>query len=385
MSHVGIPLQDPPPAPPPQGPRSRGRGTPAALLSVLLIGGVVVLVVLGFRFLWTEFGPREAEDYPGPGTGTVVVVVEAGDTVTDIASTLYEADVVASPEAFIEATDGDPRATSIAPGAYEMQQQMKAEDAFELILNPSARYESDVVLPEGLRIDQTVARTAEATGIPADDLWAVAEDPAAGLTLPDWAPNTGELRAEGFLFPATYGFAKDATALDVMQAYVNRFNEAAADANLANAEQTVGYSPYEVLTIASLIQSEGAPEDFGKVSRVIYNRLDPQTWGDTNGYLQLDATLNYARDEPTLKLSADELQADHPYNTYTRMGLPPTPINSPGEAAIAAALDPEDGDWLYYVTVNPSTGETKFTSDYDEFLTYKAELDAWCGANPGQC
>jgi UPF0755 protein len=385
MSHIGISMQDQPPTPPPRGSQQRGKGLPAAILSLVLLGAVAVGAFLVVRAVWGQFGPSTAEDYPGPGSGSVVIVVAQGDTVTDIANTLTEADVVASPEAFVRATQGDARATSIAPGAYEMQQQMAAADAFELILDPAARYESNVVLPEGLRIDQTVSRTTEATDIPADALWSVLRDPAQGLVLPEWAPDEGDLRAEGFLFPATYGIAKDADALQVLQAYVDRFNESADALGLANAEQAVGYSPYEVLTIASLVQSEGRPDDFGKVARVIYNRLDPDTWGDTFGYLQLDATINYANAESQLNISSDQLREDGPYNTYTRQGLPPTPINSPGDAAIAAALAPDDGDWLYYVTVDPSTGETKFTDNYDEFLGYKEEFQQWCSDNPGQC
>jgi UPF0755 protein len=385
MSHIGIPMQDQPPTQPPRRSRHRGSGLPAAILSIVLIGALAVAGYLVFRSLWGQFGPQAAEDYPGPGTGSVIVVVQPGDTVTNIANTLYEADVVASPEAFIQATDGDPRATSIGPGAYDLRQQMKAVDAFELILDPASRYESNVVLPEGLRIDQTVERTSEATELPQDALWSVLKNPAEGLVLPSWAPNTGDLRAEGFLFPATYGIAKDASAQQVLQAYVDRFTESADALGLANAEQAVGFSPYEVLIIASLVQSEGLPDDFGKVARVIYNRLDPDTWGETYGYLQLDATINYANAESKLNISSQQLQEDGPYNTYTRQGLPPTPINSPGDAAIAAALSPEDGDWLYYVTVNPISGETKFTDDYDEFLEYKAQFQQWCSDNPGQC
>ncbi len=385
MSHIGISMRDQSPTPPPRGSRQRGMGLPAAMLSILLIGGVGVALFLGGKAVWDRFGPTSAEDYPGPGSGSVVVVVEPGDTVTDIANSLFTADVVASPGAFVQATNGDERATTIAPGAYEMQEQMSGAQAFELILDPSARYESQVVLPEGLRIDQVVDRTSEATGLPQDALWQIFRDPAQGLQLPEWAPPTGELRAEGFLFPATYGVAKDATALQVLQGYVDRFGESAEAVGLENAEQLAGKTPYEVLVIASLVQSEGLPQDFGKVARVIYNRLDPATWGDTNGFLQLDATINYALAESNIALSSEQLQEDGPYNTYTRPGLPPTPINSPGEAAMMAALSPEDGDWLYYVTVNPDTGDTRFTDDYDEFLGYKAEFQQWCADNPDKC
>lgn len=385
MSHIGISMQDQPSSPPPRRSRQKGKGLPAALLSLLLLGGLAVGGFVVVSEVWERFGPSTAADYPGPGEGSAIVVVEQGDTVTNIANSLFQADVVASPEAFIETTTGDPRATTIAPGAYELMQQMAAKDAFELILDPSSRYETNLVLPEGFRIDQSVDRTSEATEIPGDALWKVLRDPAQGLVLPDWAPNEGDLRAEGFLFPATYGVAKDADALEVLQGYVDRFSESADALGLENAESAVGFSPYEVLIVASLVQAEGRPDDFGKVARVIYNRLDSETWGETYGFLQLDATINYANAEADLNLSNEQLQSDGPYNTYTRQGLPPTPISSPGDAAIAAALSPEDGDWLYYVTVNPASGETKFTSSYQEFLGFKAQFQQWCRDNPGQC
>ncbi len=122
--------------------------------------------------------------------------------------------------------------------------------------------------------------------------------------------------------------------------------------------------------MASLVQAEGQPADFAKVSRVIYNRLDQGM------KLQLDATVNYALGRSTLKLTNQDITVDSPYNTYKVTGLPPTPINSPGEQALEAALAPAAGDWLYYVTVNPTTGETKFTSSYSEFLKFKAEFQA---------
>jgi UPF0755 protein len=114
---------------------------------------------------------------------------------------------------------------------------------------------------------------------------------------------------------------------------------------------------------------------------VIYNRLDPDTWGGTYGLLQMDATLNYALGKSDINLTTEELQKDDPFNTYKYPGLPPTPINSPGEAAMDAALNPADGDWLYYVTVNPDTGETKFSNDYDEFLKFKQEFSDWLAQN----
>lgn len=378
MSHLGIPMQD---QPADRRPKRSGHG--AGIGSALLVLAVLAGVAGAGWYVWERYLNNGFEDYEGEGSGSVEVVVAPGDTVTAIGNTLADADVVASPQAFIEATKADPRANTIAPGRYAMRSQMSGASAFELILDPASRVDLQVVLPEGLRIDQTVKRTSSSTGIPAEELWAILRDPAAGLVLPDWAPNTGDLRAEGFLFPATYTFPLDIGRLPLLQTYVDRFNQSAATTGIADAPSKVGYSPYQALIIASLVQAEGHPDDYGKVARVIYNRLNPQVW--PSGLLQLDATLNYANQSSKLNLSDTELQQDGPYNTYTRPGLPPTPINSPGESAIAAALAPEDGDWLYYVTVNPDTGETKFTNSYDQFLGYKAEFDAWCTANADKC
>jgi UPF0755 protein len=135
------------------------------------------------------------------------------------------------------------------------------------------------------------------------------------------------------------------------------------------------------MTIASLVESEvNRPEDRGKVARVIYNRLETDA---TDGLLQIDATVNYALGRDLgLALTEEDLDVDSPYNTRKFPGLPPGPIESPGDAAIEAAVNPADGDWVYYVTVNLDTGETKFTEDYDEFLRYKnQDLAEFCNGS----
>jgi len=112
------------------------------------------------------------------------------------------------------------------------------------------------------------------------------------------------------------------------------------------------------------------PNDFAKVARVIYNRLDAEM------PLQLDSTVSYALGINDILLNEEQLSTESPYNTYLNAGLPPTPINSPGEAAIDAALAPASGKWLYFVTVDPEAGITKFTKSYDKFLQLKAQFQA---------
>jgi UPF0755 protein len=173
----------------------------------------------------------------------------------------------------------------------------------------------------------------------------------------------GFSNAEGLLFPAQYSFPVRTSALEAVQAMVDRFSDEAMGQKLLAAKGK--YSPAQLLTIASLIQAEGGAGDFYKVSRVIRNRLE------ISMPLQLDATVHYVKKlRGEIFLSTNSTLIKSPYNTYRNYGLPPTPIGNPGSEAIAAALKPADGDWLYFITVAP--GDTRFTRSHDEFLTWKA-------------
>ena len=169
---------------------------------------------------------------------------------------------------------------------------------------------------------------------------------------------------------------------------VDRWEQAAEESDLEGAAEKLGYTPHELMTVASLVEAEGRGDDMPKVARVIYNRLENPENGVTNGLLQIDADVNYALDKsPIARLTLDEIDsvADSPYNTYTQQGLPPGPIEAPGDAAIEAAAAPADGPWLFYVTVNLETGETKFTESYDEFLGFRRELDEYCDTQSDRC
>ena len=373
MSNLG--LQMSPGSGAPQGPKHRGMSWLAVLVSI----GVLVAIGLAVKFA-LQYLPELTsgpEDYTGTGTDPVMVTVEQGDTVAEIGRTLKSADVVASVEAWLDAAKQEPKTTAIAPGQYDMLTQMSAAAAVERMVDPSTRVTNELLLREGLRFSQSIEAISKATGISKKKLVKAAEGGKIGL--PKYADNN----PEGFLFPATYELEPDESATAILSRLVDRWDEAATEAGLDEGAEKLGYSPYEVMIVASLVQAEGHPDDFDKVARVIYNRLDEATWGGTYGYLQMDATLNYALDKSEINLTTEELQnTESPFNTYKYPGLPPTPINSPGQAAIEAALNPADGDWLYYVTVNPDSGETKFTSDYNEFLQFKDELSAWLAENP---
>jgi len=351
--------------------RSRIPGCLAVLVALALVVGVFYFgVTKGVSFLRDQFA--DPEDYPGPGKGKVTFQVQEGDTLSEMGRGLKEDGVVASVQAFIDAANGEPDASGIQVGYYQMKKQMAAEDALDVLIDPANILKNTVTVPEGLRVVDIVAVLAKNTDFSKAQYEKVLDQPER-LGLPDYA----EGNPEGYLFPSTYDLAPDATPRSIIVAMVDRWQQAADESGLEDRAAELGYTPHELMTIASLVESEAArQEDRGKVARVIYNRL---TGDETNGLLQIDATVNYAANQSLGAVPTEEdLQIDSPYNTYQNPGLPPGPIEAPGDAAIEAAANPTDGPWYYYVTVNLRTGETKFAETYDEFLAFKAELREYC-------
>jgi UPF0755 protein len=154
------------------------------------------------------------------------------------------------------------------------------------------------------------------------------------------------------------------------------FTRTADEVGLVEGAADLGFTPLEIVTVASYIQAEASnPEDFPKIARAVYNRLED------GQPLQLDSTVNYATGKHDIFTSDSDRASDSPYNTYRVSGLTPGPIASPGKEALAAALAPADGPWRYWVTVNLDTGETKFSESYEEHLRNVEELRAWVAAN----
>jgi UPF0755 protein len=368
---------DPAYDPPLGGARRKRRPISGCLLPLLvlalILGAVVFGVTKGASWLKDQFA--SAPDYPGPGSGKVLLEVKPGDSPTILCREMKAQKIVASVDACIAAANSNPDSDKLQVGFYQLKQKMKAEDAIAIIVDPKNIRTDTVTIPEGLRVTDIVKILASKTKYDASDFEKVLKDPSA-LGLPDYANNN----AEGYLFPATYPFGPNETPEDMLKDMVDRWQQAADDADLEGAASDLGYTPADLMTVASLVEAEGRGDDMPKIARVIYNRIENPSNGETNGLLQIDATVNYALNRKgTVAVTTDETQnTDSPYNTYINKGLPPGPIEAPGDQAIAAAAHPADGNWLYYVTVNLKTGLTKFTDNYDQFLTYKNELKSYC-------
>ena len=347
---------EPPPA---RRRRRRRRQGIARTLAVLVVLAIVAALAYGGLVVARSlFGSSAAEDYAGPGSGEVTVQIAPGDTAGDVADTLAAEDVVASRQAFFEVAAQDERSTSLQPGFYSLKERMRAADALELLLDPASRQIGRVTVPEGLTVEQTLETLAESTDIPLEQYQAAAKDVGA-LGLPDYAQ--GQL--EGFLFPATYEVEPGTTAPQVLTQMVDRFEQAAETVGLVAGAERLGYTPYEIVVVASLIEREVKKDDeYPKVARVVYNRLEQEI------PLGIDASILYGVGKTAGgEVTADDLAAETPYENRRRTGLPPTPIAAPGEATLQGALNPAEGDILYYVLASKD-GTTFFTNDYQEFL-----------------
>lgn len=358
----------------PRGSGRPARGKPSVLrrlavlaLALAIIGGGVAIAYTYLRPVVAGF--LEPNDYAGPGAGAVRVSVAQGAGGSAIAQVLAEQDVIKSTKAFIEAAQNDAKSAGIQPDVYEMRKQMKATDALAILIDPANRIVTRAVVPEGKWATEIYPILSEATGIPVEEYTKAAKDGAA-LGLPDSAKGN----VEGYLFPASYEFEPDTTAADHLSTMV---------AETTKRLEALGVTPERMertMVVASLVEAEARFEgDRPKVARVVENRLKQDM------PLQFDSTVNYAIGKHGITTTDADRASDSPYNTYRVKGLPPGPIGNPGESAIKAAAQPADGPWLYFVTVDPVKGTTKFAVTFEEHQANVAAFQAWCQANKGKC
>ena len=363
---------------------ARRRHRRSLIFSVVVLLVIVAGLIAGF-VIWRSTA-NVVPDYAGPGDTEVVVRVQSGDGIGDIATTLTEAGVVASPEAFQNQAALDADVQALRPGYYRVRQNSSAQATADALVAKENRVGQVRLIPGRQLADVTavssdpsvpttivpgyISEITAAACVPlngrqdcftADELWQVARtaDPAA-LGVVEWATDAVRAapdprkRLEGMILPGDFDIPPGSTPEQALKAVIS------ASAALWNGTDIIadsairGITPYQAAIIASLVEREAIVSDMPKVSRVIYNRLGVPM------KLEFDSTVNYALDRASIATSADDRANPSPYNTYAQMGLPPTPISSPGPAAVAAALAPAEGSWLFFVKMNEQ-GESCFS------------------------
>jgi UPF0755 protein len=351
--------------------RAKARRRRRRIAVLVLATGLLVATVVGggLYVIGSIFG---TPDFDGPGEGSVIVQVRDGASTTQIGGTLARSGVVASVKAFTEAAAEEERIRSVQPGYYQMRTRMSGETAVALLLDPVARV-GRLEIRGGVQLDDTraadgsvapgvltlISRATCATldgrqrCVPVEELRAaMAGTDPADLGVPAWAlagvrAADPVRRLEGLLVPGLYDVAPGMPAVDVLRSLLDVSAARLEASGLVAGAQAVGMEPYQVLIVASLVEKEGITADMPRVARVIYNRLA------AGQRLELDSTVNYPLDLQALRTTPEDRARVGPYNSYAVTGLPPTPIAAPGRDAIAAAIAPADGPWLFFVRCQP--------------------------------
>jgi UPF0755 protein len=282
-------------------------------------------------------------------------------TGTQMGQALFAAGVVKSVGAFVQAYNKNSNATGIQSGTYTVPTRMSAADAITFLLSENGG--DTLIIPEGKRASQIYTLIDAKLGVKAGTTAAVAQADVAQLGLPSYA--NGDI--EGFLWPTRYPVSPGMKPLDLLKAMVSNANQEFQTLNLdAGASAVKLKSGYQVLVEASILQAEGNNvTDFGKIARVLYNRLNTNA---TNGELGLDSTLEYYLPPKTVLTPAVRENTKTSYNTYINAGLPAGPIDNPGSEAIAAVLNPTPGPWVYFIAM--PNGVTEFTQTFDQDKVY---------------
>lgn len=346
--------------PPPE--RRWGIFRPLAVMGLVVVAGIAL--VGGASYLGRSVGTRLAgEPVPSstsmPAGVEVEVEIPAGASASQIGEILKRAGVVRSATQFEAAARTAGVAERLRAGRYRLVTGLTPDEVIEVLLRGPVVAVYEVTIPEGLRVTEILDRLAAASGIGRDQfeeallggsvttsLRPLPEKP----TLSDW---------EGLLFPDTYRFSENATAVDILARMASTMEARVTQIDWASIEDR-GLTIYQGIIVASLIEAEvKIPEERPLVASVIYNRL-----GDGQR-LEIDATVLYALG--TRDPSRFDRSVDSPYNTYQVEGLPPTPIAAPGLASLEAAAAPADTDYRYYVLSSPD-GRHTFSTTLEEHL-----------------
>lgn len=357
---------------PPQPPKSRRdmrrrREQKRRRLYITIIAALVVVILIGVggfsgvRALKRWKAANEAnsqsqiEDYTGPGDKEVTFTVESGQGAAEIAENLVKAKIVKSAAAFTSAVSG--AAATLYPGSYALKTHMKASDVVK-ILSDQSQAGGFAEIRAGERVSDIIANAAQASGIDVSEFQAIIDGGGSGI-LPEEAGG----KFEGWLEPGSYN-AQNKSAEDIIKSMVD-----ARIAKLDDLGVPTGSERERILIIASIAESEvGSDKYYGQVARVILNRID------SDMALGMDTTVAYGLGISASRLTDDQLNDDsNPYNTRIHKGLTPTPISNPGDDAIKASINPPEGEWMYFVTTNLQTGETKFVETEDEFWKIRDE------------
>jgi UPF0755 protein len=351
----------------------RGRLTRARVAALVALAAAIALV----WFLLSLFQP-----FAGDGHGRVIVQIPKGSSSSKIGSILAHDEVVSSGFFFNLRALLAGKRSSLHSGRFVLKHDMSYSAAIDALSKPPPKVIAvKVVIPEGYTRRQ-ISELVREDALSGDYL--AASERSKLLSPRHYGAPRGTRNLEGFLFPATYDLRAGAPVQKLVDEQLIAFRRRFGSSDTRRAH-ALGVTPYEMLTVASMIEREAQSEhDRPLIAAVIYNRL-------REGIpLGIDATIYYAVEQQkgiatyTGELTQSMLKIDSPYNTRTHKGLPPTPISNPGEASIHAAAHPAHVPYLYYVAGADGCGEQVFSKSYAQFEKDVAAYDAAVKKNGGK-
>ena len=303
----------------------------------------------------------------------VKLVIEEGDSLSDVANKLKDAGLINYKGVFKLTSGLFGYKSYVEPGSYDLNSDM---DYRALIRNmhdwDADSKESqglvDITIPEGYTVREIIDLLAQNGVATVEEL----EDACANFEFADYdfldSDQLGSIdRMEGFLFPTTYEFDKNKSAVYAVDTMLTMFKSQISQQMLADIEASP-YTLREIVTMASLIEKESIGDDTERknISSVIHNRLENPNSEKGGRALQLCSSINYIMKHDGVKTFDTEI--DSPYNTYINPGLTPSPICNPGLSAIKAAIYPADTN--YYFFALGTDKKSHFFTDYNEHLKF---------------
>ena len=321
-----------------------------------------ILFVLGYGlyrvavYIKTNNQSTIMDDWPGPGSGFVEFTIEPGQGSVEVGNNLVKAQVVKSQSTFSNIVAANNKI--LYPGIYALKKHMSSIDVVN-ILSDQSKAGGFLDVKAGERSTDVIRKAAQISGIDIAQFKEIENAGGMGVLPPE---ANGSF--EGWLEPGFYNVKSMKSATKILAKMVDKRIQ-----KLDSLGVPKGKLRQDILKIASIAEAEvNNREYYGKVSRVILNRLAKDM------PLGMDTTVAYGIGIKAINLTQAQLDdASNPYNTRIHKGLPPTPISIPGDNAILASLNPEKGSWIYFVTTNLKTGETKFADNYDDFLKIRDE------------
>lgn len=349
--------------------RHHRRRFPWVAVIMLVCIAVVVLAVTQIGRNWLV--PANAND-----TQIVEVEIPEGTPVSTMGDILEEQGLIRSSSAFSLLVRVQGAAANLQAGVHDLSPSMTMPEIVAALQEGAEEAGLlKVTVNEGLTVDQIAEVVADSTSYSAEDFLNLMTNQEFLAQLVQQYPiltdsyNNPNVRyvLEGYLFPATYDVAQGETLESLVTQMVDKTNEVLSKYQ-ADIDAS-SYSLQDIMSIASLVEKEGqTTEDRKLIAGVFYNRLEQGM------PIQSDISVLYALGTHKEMVTYDDLEVDSPYNLYTNAGLPPGPMNSPSEDAIAAALEPTDNDYLYFYA-NLKTGEVFYTDNYEQHQAWAQEYE----------